>query len=472
VNNPDQPAAAPKRQLTLLDTTSIIMGIVIGAAIFESTSVIASSVTSGLSLILMWLVGGLMALVGALCYAELTTTYPREGGDYVYLTRAFGRRCGFLFAWAQFWVVRPGSIGAMAYVFGRYANQLRPLDAWVGSNFALMTYAAAAIVVLSFLNILGVREGKWTQNILTTVKVVGLLAIFFVAFFAAEPAAAQPSAAPAAASDYRLALILIMFTFGGWNDMAYVAAEVRDPDKNLARALLLGTLAITAIYMLVTFAFLHVLGFDGVRNSQAVATEAVEGTLGDWGVRAISVLICVSCLGAINGMVFTGARIYYATGTEHPLFARLGVWSQRFGTPVRSLVLQAVVTLAVVVGFGLPANVDTPPASGGAAQVEQVAGQAEDGFTKMVIFTTPVFWLFFLLSGVSLIVLRRSDRQTPRAYRVPGYPITPIVFCLSCLFMLAASLDYAWGNWSAEVFWSLGLLAAGLVVSLFVVRPR
>ncbi len=450
MNAPSPSSAAPRRELTLLDSTSIIVGIVIGAGIYEATPLIASSVTSTLWLIFMWLVGGLMALIGALCYAELTTAYPKEGGDYVYLTRAFGRRIGFVFSWAQFWVVRPGSIGAMAYIFGRYANELWPLDAWVGQAFPRMTYAAAAIVVLSLLNILGVREGKWTQNILTVIKVVGLLAIFAVALLAAEPAAVGPVAQQVERpGDFRLALILILFTYGGWNDMAYVAAEVRNPQKNLVRALVLGTSAITAIYVLVTIAFLHMLGFDGVRNASAVAAQAVEGPLGPWGVRAISVLICISCLGAINGMVFTGARIYYATGTEHPLFARLGVWSERFGTPARSLVLQAAVTLALVVGFGLG---------------------TEDGFTKMVIFTTPVFWFFFLLTGISLFVLRHKDRQTPRPYRVLAYPVTPIVFCLSCLFMLYTSLDYAWDNWSAEAFWSLALLAAGFVVSLLVVR--
>ena len=449
--NPPSPSSdAPKRELTLFDSTSIIVGIVIGAGIYETSPLIASSVTSTAWLIFVWLLGGLIALVGALCYAELTTTYPKDGGDYVYLTRAFGRRIGFVFSWAQFWVVWPGSIGAMAYVFGRYANQLLPLDAWVGQAFPRMTYAVAAIVVLSLLNIVGVREGKWAQNILTISKVVGLLAIVAVALLFAEPAAAVPGAQQVSRpGDFRLALILILFTYGGWNDMAYVAAEVREPQKNLVRALLLGTSVITAIYVLVTIAFLYVLGFDGVRNASAVAAQAVEGPLGSWGVRAISVLICVSCLGAINGMVFTGARIYYATGTEHPLFARLGVWSERFGTPARSLVLQAAVTIALVIGFG--------------------RGD-EDGFKQMVVFTAPVFWFFFLLSGISLFVLRHKDPASPRPYRVLAYPVTPVLFCLACLFMLYNTLDFAWEKRSAEAFWSLALLAVGFVVSLLAVR--
>ena len=205
-----QQPAAPKRQLTLFDSTCIIVGIIIGAGIYESTPLIASSLPSVGWLVGAWLLGGLFSLIGALCYAELATAYPREGGDYVYLTRAFGRAPGFLFAWAQLWVVRPGSIGAMAYVFARYANRLWPLSSplasWYrtgsvvpadpkvledlftyserfGVSIALIVYAAAAIAILTVINIVGVREGKWTQNLLTIVKVLGLAAIFVIGMF-------------------------------------------------------------------------------------------------------------------------------------------------------------------------------------------------------------------------------------------------------------------------------------------------
>lgn len=438
--------AAPQRQLTLFDSTSIIVGIIIGSGIYETSPLIAST-ASGLPWLLgLWTLGGFLSLIGALCYAELATAYPRSGGDYVYLTRAFGGRLGFLFAWAQLWVVRPGSIGAWAYIFARYANQIRPL---AGHSDAPMAYAVGAIVVLTLINLLGVRQGKWTQNVLTSVKVIGLLTIV-VAGLALAPGNAPP--APAAAgggADFRLALILILYTYGGWNEMAYVGAEVRDPKKNILRALILGTLAVTLIYVLVNLAFVAALGYAGVCDSKAVATDVLRAGLdalhpgwGAWGGRVISVLICLSALGAINGTIFTGARIYYAMGTEHRLYAWLGRWNPKTGTPVWSFVIQLVITLIPVIGFGL----------------------SESAFQKMVVFTTPVFWIFFFLVAISLFVLRRRPAEAAEPYRVPWYPLTPILFCLSSLFMIHASLTYAISNRSYEAFWSIVIMVVGLVL--------
>jgi amino acid transporter len=221
--------------------------------------------------------------------------------------------------------------------------------------------------------------------------------------------------------------------------MAYVAAEVREPQRNILRSLLLGTVAVTLIYALVNVAFVHALGLPGVRNSGAVAADVLRLGLGQWGGRLISLLICLSALGAINGMIFTGARITYAMGTDHRLYAWLGAWNERRGTPVRSLLIQAVITLALVIGFG----------------------RTQSGFGSLVNFTTPVFWIFFLLVGVSLFVLRMREPGMPRPYRVPGYPVIPGLFCASSLFMLYASLSYAIENRSVEGLWAIGILLVG-----------
>lgn len=438
------PHSAPKRQLTLLDSTCIIVGIVVGAGIYESTPFIARCAGSAPRLAVVWVVGGLMALVGAMCYAELTTTYPREGGDYVFLSRAFGRQLGFVFSWMQLWVVRPGSIGAMAFVFARYANQLWPLG-----RDALVIYAAASIGALSLLNVVGVRESKWTQNLLTLAKVAGLAAVIVIALASPAGAGARPEAASAGdSSDFRLAMILVMFTYGGWNDMSFVAAEVRAPEKNLVRALLLGTASVVAIYLLVNFAFVHLLGFEGMAKSKAVAADVVQAR---WGARAISLLVCVSCLGALNGMIFTGARIYYATGAEHPLFSYLGSWNARFGTPVRSLIWQGAIALAATIGIGL--------------------GHGESGFQRLVVFTAPVFWFFLLLTSIALVKLRRTDAQAPRPYRVHGYPVTPLVFYLASLFMLYSSVSFAAQNVSPEAVGTLAILGLGIALA-FVERRQ
>ena len=437
----------PQRQLTLFDSTCIIVGIIIGVGIYEASPLIARCVPGPLTLLGVWVLGGVLSLVGALCYAELATAYPEEGGDYVYLTRAFGRPLGFMFAWAQLWVVRPGSIGAMAYVFARYANRLWPIG---GPPLALMTYALAAIVVLSVINVLGVRAGKTTQNLLATVKVLGLAAIVVVGLLFARSGASPVAVADASEGGIRLAMIMILFTYGGWNEMAYVGAEVRDPRRNILRALVLGTVAVTLIYVLVNVAFVHALGFEGTRQSGAVAADVLALGLADWGARGISVLVCISALGAINGQIFTGARIYYAMGADHRLYARLGRWNPTLGTPVWSLALQAAVTAALVVAFGFTAG----------------------GFESMVKFTTPVFWLFLFLVGASLFVLRVRQPDVARPYRVPWYPLIPVAFCLSSLFMVYSSISYAIENRTYEALWSMAILVAGVVLACFVGKAR
>jgi amino acid transporter len=446
-----EPATAvPQRQLTLFDTTNIIVGIIIGSSIYEATPWIAGELPGAGWLIGAWLLGGLLSLIGALCYAELGTAYPTSGGDYVYLNRSFGRAVGFLFAWSQLWVVRPGSIGAMAFVFARYANEFYPL----GTGAApLLFYAVVSIVVLTAVNVLGVPQGKRTQNVLTVAKVLGLAAVCAVGLLwtTAQPTVAAAPTKPLSLGSFYLPMILIFYAFGGWNEMAYVAAEVRQPEQNIFRSLVLGTVATTAIYVLVTLAFLHALGFAGICTAKAVAAEVLAIPLGVGGRRLISLLICISALGAINGLIFTGARIYYAMGKDHRLYAWLGRWNHHLGTPVNSLVVQALITLPLVIYFG----------------------RTDQGFTHLVNFTTPVFWIFFLLVGLSLFVLRWREPQTPRPYRVPLYPLVPLLFCASSLFMVYASITYAVANKSSDALWSIALLAVGVLLAAWeTVRTR
>ncbi len=219
----------PKQQLKLYDALSIIVGIVIGAGIYETTPLIAKSIAQPVWLISIWIIGGIISLVGALCYEELATTYPEEGGDYVFLTRAYGRKTGFLFAWAGFWLVKPANIGAIAFIFARYAQQVLPLQL-DGNEF--IAYAVAAIVLLTMLNINGVQTGKWIQNMLTLVKVLGLLMIVVIGLFFVVPVnetIRQESITQDI--DIYLVMILVLFTYGGWSNISYVAAEVVEPQK-------------------------------------------------------------------------------------------------------------------------------------------------------------------------------------------------------------------------------------------------
>jgi amino acid transporter len=415
-------AGQPTRQLSMFDTACIIVGIIIGAGIFRAPPLVAASLPSTSLILTAWLAGGLLALLGALCYAELTTTYPEPGGDYVYLTRAYGSRVGFLFVWAEFWIIRPGSTGPMAFVFGEYFKQLLPL----GTGYDTLVYAVLAIIGITGLNMLGVRAGKWTQNLLTVIKVLALVGVFLAAFAVNIPLPPSPTSnlamPPIAAISF--AMLMVMFCFGGWNDVAFVASEVRNPERNLLRSLLLGVGVVTVVYLLVNIAYLHVLGVEGLANSNTPATDMMNLSVGSRGQRLASALICVAALGAINGMIFTGARVYYALGRKLSKFGWLAHWNERMDAPLRSIGLQSLVILGMVVGFGL----------------------MENDFERLVIFTAPCFWLFLLLVGISLFVLRRRDADRKRVFRVPAYPVIPLIFCLGSLFMFYSTASYMIGQ--------------------------
>ncbi len=421
----------------------IIVGIIIGAGIFKTAASIAGCVGGLGELVGVWTAGGVIALSGALCYAELTTRYPADGGDYVFLTQAYGRGIGFLFAWSQFWILRPANVGAMAYIF---AEQVRHLAPWppLGFRYEVPAYAIAATITLTAINVIGVRAGSRTQNVLTVSKLAGLAVILVTALFVAPHAdhatmATAPSANP---RNLYTAMILVLFAYGGWNEIASVAAEIRQPRRNIPRALLLGTSLVLGTYLLINLSFWRVLGPSGFRASPSAAADLLSRWGGVQGAAVISGLIAISCLGSVNGMVLTGSRVLYAAGTEHRTFGWLGVWNPRHAVPLRSLIVQAIVTSALILVFG----------------------PNETAFQRLVVFSTPVFWLFALLAAASIFQLRRSRSPDTEVYHVLGYPFTPLLFCLSCLFMLWATTQYACREDVFPVLASLCVLAMGGLV--------
>jgi amino acid transporter len=240
-----------------------------------------------------------------------------------------------------------------------------------------------------------------------------------------------------------------MFTYGGWSDLAYVAAEVRDPGRNLMRSLLLGVLLVAAIYLAFTFALARGLGYTALAASSTPAADLLAIAWGDTGRRALSLLVCLSCLGAIHGMIFTGSRMFYALGTDQPLLAWFGVWDERLAIPVRSLLAQGLVTIGLLVAFGIQS----------------------DGINRLIATTGVFYWFFFAACVVALFILRRIDPQHVRPFRVPLYPALPALFALICLAMCWSGANYALNNLAWESLWTLAVLVSGIGLAASV-RPR
>jgi len=402
----------PRRVLSLFDSTNLIVGIIVGAGVFVTAPDVARGVGSSWGVLAIWVAGALLSLCGALGYAELATAYPDAGGDVVYLTRAYGRWAGFLFGWLQTLVVRPGDIAIMAYVFATYAEPITGLG-----RESRPLVAAAAVVVLTAVNAAGVRFGVRTQNVLTVAKLAGVSAVIAVGVAAGGGVAGSGvrmlAADPLPVS---VALILVLFSFGGWNEMVFVAAEVRNPERNIVRAMVLGMAVVTVVYLAVNAAFLRVLGFGGLAASDAVAAETVARVFPSAAGALVGALICLCALGAVNGLIFAGARIAYAVGRDHRLFGALGRWSNRTGTPLRALALQGLLSVALILILG--------------------------SFIDTVMYTAAAVYLFYLATSVAVIVLRVRDASAPRSYRATGYPVTTVVFCTVCGFLIVSAVDY------------------------------
>ncbi|MFO8012422.1 MAG: amino acid permease [Phycisphaerae bacterium] len=451
-----QEPVGPVRHLGVLDAMAVVIGIVVGAGIFRSPSLVAANTGSSGWMLAVWAFGGLLCLAGALTYAELASAYPRVGGEYVFLSRAFGRGVGFLFAWARTTVIQTGSIAATAYIFGDYMDRVLSLGA-----YGPLVWALAATVVLTVCNVVGLRAGRWTQNVLTAVKVAGVLAIVGVGLLAASaPAPAEPAAVAEPAAGWPgfgalgLAMVFVLYTYGGWNEAAYVAGELKRQRAGALWVLLGSILLLTGLYVAANLAYVQVLGIEGVASAEAVAAEAMLAVGGPWAERAVTVLVAVAALGQINACIWTGSRAICGVGEDFRPLRWLGRWSRRSGTPAAAVLLQSGVAVVLIVLPNLGEG------------FEEALGS---GFQAAVEYTAPVFWLFFLLTGASALVLRAKEPEVTRPFRIPLYPATPLVFCLMCAYMLYSSVAYT--RLGAMV--GVGVLAVGVPVYLvFRERPK
>lgn len=431
-------AGQPRPVLAITDAVAIIVGLIVGAGIFGTPSIVAGAVESESLLYAVWIGGGIFSIIGALCYAELATAFPSAGGEYHFLQRAYGRSLAFLYGWARMTVIVAGSIAVFAYLFGDYISRVINLG-----PYSSAIWAAIVVGALTIVNYLGIREGKTTQNLFTVLEVGGLVLIIVAGFFLA-PAPAEPVANPGGSQPWYMgaglgsAMVFVLFTYGGWNDAAYISAEVRDRERNMAKALLLAITIVTVLYVLVNLAYLKGLGYAAMARSDAVAADLLKAVWGPTGEKLIAFMIAIAALTSVNGSMIVGARSNYALGRDWPLLRFLGHWDETSGSPRQAMLIQGIIALALV-AFGAIQNA---------------------GFKGLVEYSLPVFWGFFLLVGVALFVLRAKEPDAPRPFRVPGYPVVPAIFVLVCGYLLYSSLAYH----GKHALVGLGVLAVGAVV--------
>ncbi len=433
---------APKALLSLPDGVFLLVGMVIGAGIFRLPSLVAGNTSGELEFIAAWVLGGLVSLCGALVYAELAARIPETGGEYAFLNRGMGRGVGFVFAWSRMAVIQPGAVAAVAFIFGDYASELLRL----GPNSSAI-WAAVSVVGLVGLNLAGTLPSKNIQKVMEVILIAALVLLGLVGLFSGAPVP-MPVVAPAGSGSFGLAMVFVLFTYGGWNEAAYISGEVKDARRNMVRILVGGIVAVTALYLLVNIGYLAALGLSGIRDSKAVAVDVMRLVAGDTGAVLVAVIVCVSAFTTINAALFTGARTNWALGRDFRIFSGLGKWREAGSTPANAHLLQGAITLALVAAASV-----TP-----------------DGFGAMVAYTAPVFWTFFLLTGLTLFRIRSRDGTTA-SFTVPWYPVVPLVFCAMCAYMLYSSIDYirnpVFGpNFGDMVLTGIVIMCAGIPIYL------
>lgn len=443
-NPPTDAPTAPRRQLGPWQASSVVIGMVVGAGIFRSASLVAANLQNEWLVLAAWAVGGVFALAGALCYAELSSAFPHQGGDYRFLREAFGDQVAFLFAWSRFAIIFTASAAMLAFVAADYLASLVPMG-----PLARAGVAASTIIGLTALNLRGLKTGVSSQVAMVTLDVSALLALGAAAVWLIVsdigPATPPAPALPFAPGAFGSAMVFVMLAYGGFNDSATLSAEVRRP-RDMTRALVGGMSAVTALYLLANWAYLRGLGVAGLAASDAPAADLMRLAFGPVGGSLMVAAVGIAALAVINALVIVGGRTLYAVAADEPGLARIAEWDQMKGVPRVAIWVQCAFSL-LLVAWGTATR---------------------GGFATMVDYMAPVYWLFLTLTGVALLALRRTHAETPRPYRAPLYPLTPLLVAAGSAYVLVSSVIYV--GWIGCAF-SFGALASGFLArQLF--RPR
>ena len=430
------------RQLGFKTAAALVVGEVIAVGIFLTPAGMAKSLGSPLWLLAVWLVAGAMALSGALTYGELAARFPEAGGGYVYLREAYGRPVAFLYGWMAFLVMDPGITAALAVGMASYAGYLLSLP-----PLAVKLAAVVAILALAAVNILGVGAGAGLLRWLTVVK-LGLLLTLIAWGFASglgdwsnfTPFVAQRGGSAPLAGALAGAFVAAFFSFGGWWDVSKLAGEIRDPARNLPRALILGVLVVTLVYVLTSAAFIYLVPMEGVTSGETFAAQVGERLFGAFGGSAFSLIVVVAISGSLAAVTMSAPRVYYAMARDHLFFRAAARLHPRTGTPAVAIALQAALASALV---------------------------ALGSFEEIVAYFIFVVVVFLALTVAAVFVLRRRGGATPR-YLTPGYPITPGVF----LALVALLLVLLGGNNPKQALSGVGVVALGLPAYFLIFRGK
>ena len=431
-SNPAQPHLA--RRLGLFDATMIVMGGIIGSGIFMNPAEVARHVGTPGLIVGAWLIGGAIALIGALVYAELAARRPETGGQYAYLRDAWGPVPAFLYGWSLLLVIQSGGMAAVATIFASYLGDL------VALPVPDSAVAAGALALLTLVNCLGVRAGSNVQNALMVLKIGVIAALVAAGLLLAPPAPPSPAPAEAAPLGLLAALTPVMFAYGGWQTSSFIAGEMRDPRRDLARGLLLGVGGVILLYAAVAFVCVHVLGPEGLAESRTPASAVMRLALGERGADLLALGIAISALGFLSQGMLTTPRVYYAMAEDRLFFRRIGEVHPRTQAPVFAILLQ-----------------------GAAAIVIALTGT----YGQILSYVVSVDFLWFGLTGAALFVFRRRDPAS-EGFRVPLHPLTTGLFVAACGLIVAATV------WNNPVNSAVGyaILLAGLPLCLYWLRRR
>ncbi len=425
-----------RRALSFWNSTAIVLGIVIGVGIFRVPAIVAQSFSSPLWFLAAWILGGAVCLLGVLIYSELASSYPESGGNYIYLREAYGRWAGFLFAWSELWVVRSGSMAAVSYVFAEHFLSLTSLN-----PLYLKVVAIALVLLLALANMAGTRHGARTQSFFAFMVVcVLLLAVLFG--FAAEKgdfshfdlmreAGQSRPAKGGLLQSMFLALIPILWTYGGWHENTFLSGETREPSRTVPRALLTGILIVIGVYLLINGLYVYLFSLEGIARSELIMSDSMRVLFGKHGQRLFEVFVMMTSIASVNGMIMAGSRITFAMGRDQPLFRFFGEPHPRLKTPHRAIAVNAL-WASVLIVWGT--------------------------FDQLLFFTGAVVWLFFSLVVGGLFILRRKFPDRSRPYRAWGGPATGILFLLVCLSLV---VNTVW-SYPAESLVGFLLVISGL----------